>query len=60
MGVLNYCYRIVGVLNYSAQFMGVPNYCGFRLNVNADSGIVNTDSGFTRKVFTFSRNRCSH
>ena len=30
--------------------------CVFRLIVNTDSGNVNTDSGFARKVFTFNQN----
>jgi len=32
----------------------------FRSNVNMDSGIVNTTSGTSRKVFTLNRNGCSH
>jgi hypothetical protein len=31
----------------------------FRLNVNSDSGMVNTHSGKYPKMFTFSRNGCS-
>jgi len=29
------------------------------VNVNSDSGNVNTDSGKSAKVFTFDQNRCS-
>ena len=31
----------------------------FRIIVNSDSGMVNTDSGKTGKVFTINQNRCS-
>ena len=32
---------------------------GFRLNVNTDSGMMNTDSGNAGKVFTLNRNERS-
>jgi hypothetical protein len=32
---------------------------GFRFNVNTDSGMMNTDSGKSGKVFTFNQNERS-
>ena len=46
-------------MKFRKQIDKTMRWEGFRLNVNTDSGMMNTDSGNAGKVFTLNRNERS-